>query len=513
MMSTKAFKLKNLINNVVILKPSNLALIRLHKRNQISSKISDPNKLNEKTNLQSINLEKVCKNYLDLRKLNGLNFEDYKVILETFFDYKIFPRNIHEDHLIHVKLLSIYRNILFDSKEQRFLLQLINNPHNWSVFVECFKAIKRINIDELGIFDKDFIKKANEKNRKYGYMFENISLEDFDLFLMKGLNVLQTCEIDTFIDSINISENIPENFFRNFEKINHLNNSLVKKVQNKTVKWKNEKKFEILSLDNECNNLKILAIKNKHFIKISSNTRNNLSKNYLDAYRAKMNSFLQRHPECENPSSDETNILQLFRFNEEKIDIFSKISSKQGYLALILGLEGAIYQNNLNYFHILTEKLFPWNCSNIEKNFNLKHGGLFKQFLILRAKGDPSITITALMKAWNNFHYIPSEETITDLKIFIDQLKQSDSVKNEWRVRNVNISNKGYTENNLKMPIVKYSEKDLNFFSEYIKKERSKENDNIWDLYKATFAKTDKILNQNKFDIILDGLNVGLVTF
>ena len=53
-MSSKTFKLKNLITNIVILKPSNLAHIRLHKNNQISSHISEPNKLNEKTDMQSI---------------------------------------------------------------------------------------------------------------------------------------------------------------------------------------------------------------------------------------------------------------------------------------------------------------------------------------------------------------------------------------------------------------------------------------------------------------------------
>jgi hypothetical protein len=286
-----------------------------------------------------------------------------------------------------------------------------------------------------------------------------------------------------------------------------LNDSINKRFKDNIGKWENKDReidFQVLSLKIQCNNLKIMAMKHKSFIsqKITS-----LKNTHLSDYNQKLNSLLKKYPNL-----DSSKTLDLFKFDEGKKDFFLNQTSsvmleffKTIDYKLKKGLEGAIYQNDLKYFQTIAMKLFPKNCSNVTISLNFKYDLLFKQFLILRARENLDETITSLLNAWNSFHYIPHENAINDLKNFVSQFK----FNTRWQVSHVNIPINGHTENNLKMPTVKYSKKDLNIFADYIKNERVKANKNTRQYLMKAILNADESFKKSKFDFVLDGLNVG----
>ena len=197
--------------------------------------------------------------------------------------------------------------------------------------------------------------------------------------------------------------------------------------------------------------------------------------------------------------------------NENPLEHFSNTLTKHFKTTLYkenFDLACAIYQNNLTSMQLITKRLFVYNCALMNTNLNTKYDSTFREFLALRVDECPDETVTALMQAWNNFHYKPREEAIIDLKMFLYHSKRNAASAKPWRVNNVRISLNGHTENNLKMPTVKYLRKDLDNFAALLLKAKLGQNENMRDLLENTIVKTDRLLKQKKFDFIIDGLNM-----
>jgi hypothetical protein len=518
-MLLKMFKFVNLTKKILVLKRNNHAeiLLKVNRLSSLTSQYDNVNpadnrgllsiKIKNKTLFQSLNFESIYKQYSNLHEFKDFKLKDFEIIIKTLLIYQVFPQSLNEDSLVFDKLLSILTIGLFGSNGNGMAHHLLRNHQNWSIFSECFKVVQAINLKELGTIDQETLSLINKTSKHKLYKLKNFSLADFDFYLMKALNKLHDTELELFFSSLSIGEKVQENIYERLEMFCHLKDSMNKRFNDNIGKWENKEReidFQVLSLEIQCNNLKVMAIKHKSFI---SQKMTSLRKTHLSDYNQKLKLLLAKYPNL-----DSSKAIKLFKFDEKKNDFFLNQTSsvlveffKSNDYLLKKGLEGAIYQNNLKYFQAITMKLFSKNCSNVTYSLNFKYDVLFKQFLILRARENPDETITSLLNAWNSFHYIPYENAINDLKNFISQFK----FDIPWQVSHVNISINGHTENNLKMPTVKYLKKDLNMFADYIKNERVKDNKNTRELFVNAILYADEIFKKCKFDVVLDGLNVG----
>ena len=401
---------------------------------------------------------------------------------------------------------KIATEILFDALNKRMARKFIKNPQNWSIFFDNFDAISNSIINKYPI---EMLPHKEEKK----YLFDNFDLVVRDL--MKQFKDALVPQLQ--LESMKKQDNTK--IIENLKFIADLNESFVLYLT-KYNSNKIEINFYIINslVKSLASYIQYLIYSNK-MIPSDLAKYNPIYESYikkLDNYTERLMSFYNSNKSIEpNVKSD---FYYYFSFNKEKwfksaqalinsydnVDLFSNLD----FDCFSNALRGAIRFNDMDLFFKL--------CQEIKKNrhkydyvfagyFRTSFQSVFYEYILLRQNDiDFDTFLENLFESWNLIEFLPTSPLIEHLKTSISETKNT---KNNWVYEQVTIDHKGKCSNGLLVPPNKYDGRSLDETAEIIKKNTINETP-LTDIHIEAFKKLDKMLAKNKFNVVIDGLNL-----
>jgi hypothetical protein len=389
--------------------------------------------------------------------------------------------------------------LLFDVFNKKLASKFINKPENWSIFFDNFDPILKLIINKYPIEMLPF--RGEEK-----YLFDN-----FDLVIRDLIKQLNEALVPKF-QLNNINKIVNTKTIGNLKFITDLNESFVVYLT-KYNSNKNEINFNAINSLTKtiANYIRYLIYLNK-MIPSDLAKSNQQYKNYIE----KLDSYTQKLMSYHNNSSSigpniKTDFYYYFSFNKENwlkstqalissygnVELFDNID----YECFSSALCGAIRFNDMDLFIKLCYEINKKHYKHFI-HFQNSLQSIFYEYILLR-KNDSDFDqfLVNLFKSWNLLEFVSYNPLIEQLKKCISESK------NNWIYEEVTIDHQGKCSNGLLVPVNKYNRQSLDETAEIIKQITINET-SLTDIHVDAFTKLDQLMAKNKFNVVIDGLNL-----
>ena len=195
-------------------------------------------------------------------KLNSSTFRnvDIELVFDRFLFFKLRPELISIRELT-TQIEAIYESNLQLADDDGLAQSLLKNGHNWSLFVDCFQAIKTVDLGNALDFMPSAQRRKVELYQLKHYSIEAFQTEQIYYCLMKALQLCQERKLNEILDAVAFGDEIRDDKFKSCLIFNDLNESLMQRVNELGVNWKQsdtELDLNIISLKINANSLKVI---------------------------------------------------------------------------------------------------------------------------------------------------------------------------------------------------------------------------------------------------------------
>ncbi|RNA22529.1 mitochondrial ribonuclease P 3 [Brachionus plicatilis] len=432
---------------------------------------------------------------------NRINFKEFKTIIDQvhiLVDYWKFA-----DGNFKNKPVKNFIDSTFSDSNSNICQKFCSNSTNWSALYENIPkisilidqkdfVISKVNVYLNDILDFYLLEQIYRLQEKESFNNEDIrefSLSKSDLDHLKFHTDLSLSLFNYLANSERITKKQDENLclfpiktgLIYIEKFLFMNKSSIKYLEKNADKKNSQMLAYLAKLEDHVQNM----MKNyKNFNSIQDFKKSDCFK-FFSFFESKwlnsVNWLLHTDPKDLNTSHYNLFVYAIkgsIRF--EKFDYFEKLVSGLNQLSNSLNLVGK------NYFTL-----------------NL----LFRDFFNTIMVEDKNRNFESLLNVWSNIGYVPNHNGLNNLNFFLDYVN-SQSKDSRYEVKKVKIGVNGkIAESNFRLENSKFNPNDLRKISklikenillpEYLKKEKLDE-----------LAKIDQLLMENKFDFVVDGMNI-----
>ena len=434
-------------------------------------------------------------------KENRINFTEFKIIIDNvhvLIDFWKFAEGNFKNKPIRTFLESTF----YDSNNnlgQKFT----SNSTNWSTLYE--------NIEKISyLIDKNDIVKSRL----------NVYLKDtLELYLFEHLHRLQDNESFTNEDIKEFSlsktdfDRLKFNTDLSFSLFNYLKDSeRINKKQNENLSFF-VVKIGLIFIEK-------FLLMNKSSIKYlekNADKKNNEILSYLFNIENYIENLMKNYKNFDSiPDFKKGDFFKIFSFYESKwlnsakwlLNTNLNELNIHHYNLFIYAAKGSIRFENFDYFEKLIANLNQLsNYLNISTKVYSNLSLLFGQFFNTLMTQKNNKNLDNLLDVWAKIDYVPNQVSLSNLNYFLNHLN-SRSKDNKYNMEKVKIGNNGKLfDSNLSLKKFKYNSDAMVKISELIKSNilsaESLKNEKLDEL-----KKIDTMLAENKFDFVIDGMNI-----
>lgn len=465
--------------------------------------VDSSNVYRTKINFKENDYEMLWKNtqpFLTIKE-NRIDFDEFKIVIDNVHELVDFWK-FTEGNFKNKPIKTFFESTFSDSNN-KICEKFTSNCSNWSSLYENIGKISYL-IDQ-----KDTVKSKL-----------NVYLNDIlDFYLFEHLYRLQENESFTNQDIKKFS--LTKTDFERLKFKTDLGFSLFNYLkQSERLKKKQDENLSFFLVKTGLIFIENFLSMNKSSIKYlekNADQKNSEILTYLFKIEKHIENLMKNYENFDTiPEFKKSDFFKFFSFYESKwlnsakwlLNTELNELNVQHYNLFIYAVKGSIRFENFDYFEKLVTNLNQLSnyLNLLTKSYSII-SQLFGQFLNTLMTKEDKNNLENLLEVWSNIDYVPNRVGLSNLNYFLDHLN-SKSKGSKYEMEKVKIGNNGkLLDKNLFLKKFEYNSDAMIKISELIKKNilspESLKNEKLDEL-----KKIDAMLAENKFDMVIDGMNI-----